>query len=114
MPVLAVRTARGRPVRDCVQVIVTGACGKPEWLLCRFERLAYSLGIACDDLEVRLSGLVGPEAPLLPIAQGTDRDTEDVSEFLLAEPDGPAHMLRERNTSHALQLCFGRRLSVGV
>src|SRR5262245_55284837 len=84
------------------------------WLLCWLKGLAYSLGIARNHLEVGLSGLVRLEAALLPIAQSADRDTKDLCELLLAEPDRPAHMLCKWDPSHALQLRFARRLSVRV
>ena len=49
------------------------------------KRLRYALGIAGDDSQIGPARLVGFAAPLLPIAQRTDRNRVAGREFLLRE-----------------------------
>ena len=47
----------------------------------------HCFGIACDDGQVGVRGLVGLYAILLPIAQGADRNVIARREIFLAQPE---------------------------
>ena len=69
------------------------------------------LGIASDKSQIGSRRRIRFRAPLLPIAQGTERNVVALGEFFLREVQGPADDLHPRPRCHALEIAKCERAS---
>src|ERR1043166_10288891 len=63
------------------------------------ECAAYRIGLASDDLQVRLRRFIWIAAVLLPIAERPERDAKGLGKFDLRHVKRPANALRPRNAA---------------
>jgi hypothetical protein len=74
----------------------------------------HVIGIACNERQISLRGLIRFRPPLFPIPKGAKRNVITDSKFFLGQLQSPPDDFRLGRSLHSLKIGRGQRLRIGI